>query len=441
MRKYTQLCLVIVTVISVIILLMYRSEYRQLKYVLDVVNFVGRKDEIAMVRLENQTNFYHHSNYEFNEPLPVWQRIGNGFHAYSSFWRRPNMLVEGGEVLTIVAGLKHSIVSFKCEAVYADNRSQKGKFVFAREEMPGGSASQEEFVIYKFICKLPRGSDKPWTVSFTDQSTKVAQSVAVRSLDNSTAKELLTMTLCVDLLPQKEPQIRHDDFNLLQFFVHHHLVGVEEFLVYDFNRMSATVKRILFLNGIKLNVFPFNFPFATSSPELMRQFVEMDCLLRTSNAVKYTSVATLDEYLYTNGNLGSNPQPLLQMLKNHAFADDAKLQIASNEICAHDTRRILSDNLILESENAANPSYLFRTNAIFLRGSNSVIKTADSAKLPRLSRELAFVNHYKICNQKKKADQQTNSITEWRSSISEDFRTFVDQLSVSTNSILRTIQN
>lgn len=130
MRKYTQLCLVVITIVSIIVLLMYRNEYKQLKYVLDVVNFIGRKDEIALIHLENQTNFHQQSQYQFNEPLPIWQRIGNNFHAYSSFWIKPNDLRAGGELISIIVGLSHSIVSFKCELKYPDGKTQKGKFVF-----------------------------------------------------------------------------------------------------------------------------------------------------------------------------------------------------------------------------------------------------------------------------------------------------------------------
>lgn len=441
MRKYTQLSLVIITVISVIVLLMYRSEYRQLKYVLDVVNFVGRKDEIALVRLENQTNFYHHSNYEFNEPLPVWQRIGNGFHAYSSFWRRPNKLVEGGEVITIVAGLKHSVVSFACESVYADSQTQKGQFRYTPVVVaPQNESIEQEFLIYKFICKIPKDAGKPWMIRFTDLNTKTAHNVAVRDLEDNKAKDLLTFTVCVDLLPKNEPHPPQDDFNLLQFFIHHHLIGIEEFLIYDFHKMSASVQRLLFLNGIRLNVFPFNFPFEMSSPEVMRTFIEMDCLLRTSNAVKYTTIVSTNDYIYTNGNIGSTPQPLLQMLKNRVFEDEMKFQLATNEICSQKNRKILSDNLIIESENQAEmPVYLYRTNAIFKRGKLDTVIGMSSNKYTRLNRELVFGNHYKTCA-RNKTNPKSNNLIEWRSKLSDEFRKFVDQLSVSTNSILRTIQ-
>lgn len=41
MRKYQQLLLLLVSIISVTVLLIYKSENNRLKYVLEVVNFFG----------------------------------------------------------------------------------------------------------------------------------------------------------------------------------------------------------------------------------------------------------------------------------------------------------------------------------------------------------------------------------------------------------------
>jgi hypothetical protein len=111
MRKYQQLFLVVVSVISLVILLMYRTENNRLKNVLDVVNFFGRTDDAAVIRIENSSTS---SIYDFSSPLPVWQRIGNGFHSYSSFYQK-STLEPGSVIITIVAGMAHSIVNFNCQ--------------------------------------------------------------------------------------------------------------------------------------------------------------------------------------------------------------------------------------------------------------------------------------------------------------------------------------
>lgn len=444
MRKYTQLCLVLITVVSIIVLLMYRNEYKQLKYVLDVVNFIGRKDEIALIHLENQTNVYQQSLYQFNEPMPIWQRIGNGFHGYSSFWLKPNDLRAGGELITIVVGLKHSIVSFKCELNYADGKTQKGKFVFIREDIAGDNgsdASGENFIVYKFVCKVNKDFGIPSQILFTDLSTKIRHTLWVRNLQRKNIKELLTMTLCVDLLPKNQTQLDPfmGEFNLLQFFIHHQLIGIDEFLVYDSSIITSTLQKTLFSRGIKLNIFPFNFPFDMNQRTKTRKIIEFDCLLRTSNSVKYTTILTPRDYIYTNGDLMTKPQPLLQMLKNPLFGTDVQLEIITNPICRYKVKKILSDNLLLSSNVSIDfhKIFLYKTNYIFTRNNN--VATNQNSANSRLNKNLVFNNHYSDCDKlvAHNTDGITDNPVEWRSLISNEFRQFVDQIGVNVNALLR----
>lgn len=444
MRKYTQLCLVLMTIISIIVLLMYRNEYKQLKYVLDVVNFIGRKDEISLIHLENQTNFYPESSYQFNEPMPVWQRIGNGFHAYSSFWLKPNELKAGGELITIVGGLKHSIVSFKCELNYDDGRVQKGKFVFIREDIvgddPSGASNDEHFIVYKFVCKVNKDFGIPKHAIFTDLNTKAKHKLYIRNLTHKNIKELLTMTVCVNLVPKNQTEINPflTEFNLLQFFLHHQLIGVDEFLVYDSSMISSTLRQNLFSHGIKLNAFPFNFPFDISQSTKIRKLIEMDCLLRTSNSVKYTTILTARDYIYTNGNLMTKPHQLLQMLKNPLYGTDVQLEILTNPICRHQIKKIFSDNLLI-SINASsidtNKIFLYKTNYIFTRNNN--VASNPNAANARLNKNLIFNNHYSDCDNKYNQIINNNNPIEWRSVISDEFREYVDQIGVHINALLR----
>lgn len=444
MRKYTQLCLVVITVVSVIVLLMYRNEYKQLKYVLDVVNFIGRKDEIALIRLENQTNVYQQSSFVFNYPLPIWQRIGNGFHAYSSFWIRPNGLRAGGELITIAIGLKHSIVSFRCDLNYPDRRVQKGKFMFVREDAnvtanDVGGGVVEPFIVYKFVCKVQKDYGTPDQITFTDIKTKSRHRVRVRNLKRKDVNEMLTMSLCVDLLPHNQTHSDpfYTDFNLQQFFVHHQLLGIDEFLVYDYDVISPPLKQTLFSHGIKLNIFPFNFPFEMGQRNKTRKIIELDCLLRTSNSVKYTMIVTPRDYIYTNGYIGSTPQPLLQMLRSPLYGKDVKLEVATNAICAHKMKKIMADNLLL-SANARidTPAMLYKTNAIFMGNNN--VATSHEVGAARINKSLIFSNHYSDC-ESAEGERVDESLVEWRAGLPIDFRRFVDEIAVQENSLLRVV--
>lgn len=89
MRKYQQLALLLISVFSVVVLLMYKSENNRLKYVLKYVNFFGRNDAAVLRRLQNGTGSEAELRLPksaFSKPLPVWQLIGDSFHAYSAYW-------------------------------------------------------------------------------------------------------------------------------------------------------------------------------------------------------------------------------------------------------------------------------------------------------------------------------------------------------------------
>lgn len=108
MRKYQQLILVVISIISVSILIVYKSENERLNNVLNVINFFGQKDSLNLIKVENYSNF----SYRFDYPLPLWQNLNNDFHAYSAFWKK-NSLVIGGEVVIIAVGSIHSAASFQ----------------------------------------------------------------------------------------------------------------------------------------------------------------------------------------------------------------------------------------------------------------------------------------------------------------------------------------
>lgn len=108
MRKYQQLGLVLVSLISIGILIVYRSENERLNNVLSVINFFGQKDTLNLVKIENYSNF----TYKFHYPLPAWSNLGNDFYGYSAFWKK-NDLKKGGEAISIVVASIHSTVSFQ----------------------------------------------------------------------------------------------------------------------------------------------------------------------------------------------------------------------------------------------------------------------------------------------------------------------------------------
>lgn len=436
MRKYTQLCLVLITAASVAVLLVYRNEYKQLKYVLEVVNFISRKDEIALVRLENHTKYYG-SEYEFDNPVPIWQRIGKGFHAYSSFWIKQS-LKSGGELITIAVGLKHSIVGFKCQLKYENQSVQTGKFVFIREDVIGSNDQllHENFIVYKFVCKVTKNFGVPKYVIFTDTSTKAEHSMRVRNLESKHIKELGTTALCVDMISMNQTDPLISDLNILQYFFHHNLIGIDEFLVYDSDVVSASVRNILQKNGITLNLLPFNFPFETGNDMKIQKVIETDCLLRTANSIKYSIVSTPKHYIYPNENL-KDFTSVLKILRGHAYQNDYQFEIVTNRVCHHPSKKILSDNLYYNNSGWIDDYriILYKTNELF--NTNYLNANSMTGLKIQLKRNDIFNNEYGECrsNRNNQNDEDTN--LQWRSTVSHPFQNYVDKIGIELNGLLK----
>ena len=422
MRKYQQLCLVIISILSITILLIYRSENSRLKYVLEVVNFFGRDSDLAI-----NSNLPH----DFTNPLPLWQRIGTDLHAYSSFWYQ-EPLTKGGLVITIVAGLKKSPVSFNCDAVLADERVIKGKFLFVRcedEKAPPNTATEEKlnenFVVYQFVCKLPMERDVPKSIIFTDIISKSRHTVAVRDLNHKTRNPKNRLTECLDLLPSSfltTPDRKYfmTDHNLLEYFFHHQVVGIDEFIIYDNGAVDGYLKETLLKHGIRAYVLPFNFPFEFSNDKKIKRILQMDCEFRAYSLSDYYILKKPNEYIYTNSYLKSNNSSLLLLDDSHTLA----FEVFTNNVClSNKPEEIISKNLN-KIESYLNQQ---EDKTFPVLKKPKVISFGDSAELPKkpvtLFNERFFINRYISCDNKTKLHTSL-----WNENVNAQFLQYLNKV-------------
>lgn len=396
MRKYQQLILVVVSVLSVTCLLIYRSENYRLKYVLDVVNFFGQNERIHKEDI----------SFEYTSPFPIWQRIGSGFHAYSSFWHRDTL-----EITTIVVGMKHSPVSFKCEAEIVSNTSSTvvlGKFGFLREEVKTDdflsanlNKPAEEYIIYKFICKIKDKLGVPTNIVFTDVKTKARHVVGVRDLARHNATHQQQLVSCVNLIsPTSEPMRRfyENEPNLLEYFYHHLVLGVDEFIVYDnTGLMTLGVKKQLASKGVRVNLLPFNFPFEMGADENVRRVLQMDCELRTLKISRYFLTAQPNEYLYPDTFFNTNNSTFAFI---EAMADSSanRFAVRTNNVCLNTseirTSKMIWDNRMLaEKQDLKTPALVSRNPFYFNRPKVGGLLDAPS----KLLFHRVFANRYVEC--------------------------------------------
>lgn len=425
MRKYQQLALVLISISCIAILLVYKSENNRLKYVLEVVNIFGRSDAASLIRIDNSTR-YRSVPYDFDSPLPVWQRVGSDVYVYSAYWQK-NDLEVGGTVVAIAVGLENAIVNFKCQVQHGGKDVVTGRFYFVRIESPTGSVAApngEVFVIYKFLCKVKRDFGQPTEVIFTDATHSIKRYVPLRVIESKSVPQKMTMTACVDLNNYLELE---DEFRkpsaVLQYFLHHQIIGVDDFIVYNSNSLDSVTTSLLFNHGIRINLLPFNFPFDLTNKQQNRQLIELDCLMRNYNAAKYTFVGAINEYLYPNSRLRNNNQFLKYASK--VSSDVTQFVVATRTICVDNRKKIFSDNLLYDVEAPKERQfYIYRPQDYNQTGS------PDATKSLNVDRNIMFMHRYV-----EKCVSKTD-LYDWTTTLEGEFLQYVTEVGRELNKLI-----
>ncbi|TMW42414.1 hypothetical protein DOY81_012506, partial [Sarcophaga bullata] len=225
MRKYQQLLLLIISCVSVGVLFMYKTENNRLKDVLHVINFFGRNDAAILKKIENNATM----NYlvDYMHPLGVWQSIGDHFHGYSAHWKRNEL----GTPTTI-----------------------QGKFRFQKIDRDGED-DNSEFTRYNFYCRVTRDFGLAESVSFSDltSNSKDGHSLKLRFVKvvDQLSKKLAVqpLTVCVDLFSKEMFNMTSSDKQgpeLLEFFMHHFTLGIEDFVIYNGDNLPHYLLPILY---------------------------------------------------------------------------------------------------------------------------------------------------------------------------------------------------
>lgn len=410
MRKYQQLILLLLTIGSVTVLVMYKKENARLKYVLDVVNFFGRSDVDALLKMENISVAT--TVFDLGYPLATWQWMGSDFHAYSAFWRQ--RIGGGGEVVVIAAGLSSAVVNFKCFVRFHDRGKMKGKFGFSRVK----EDSNDEFSVYKFVCKYDGQLRKVAAVTFTDVVSLREHTLSVRDIQSRTIKDKIHLAVCLDLTTI---DANLDSFTnittLQQFFFHYHIIGADEFIVYGSDGMTSFVRARLQRYGIQPNVFPFNFPFAKTTKN--RAIIELDCLYRTSNVAEYAVVVGLNEYYYPYTAKFKPNTPFNDFLSQFP-ADTTRYEIAARNICIYPRNMILSDNNLAELTSQSDDQRYYLHRPQF---DHEIVKSVV------IERKRLAVNRYINCT-------DGANLFDWRNLIDDASLSYINTVSKQLNLLL-----
>jgi len=429
MRKYQQLVLLLISCLSVSFLLMYKTENNRLKYVLKYVNFFGRNDAAVLRRLENGTK--EDGAQVLWRPLPVWQVIGDSFHAYSAFWMR-NELVAGGEAHVLVVGKKGAVVDFRCSLDLLGGRSVQGKFRFQRDSIESlVDDKSSNFTSYHFFCQVSRDFGQPGSVSFTDiTTTRSPVRLRLRNLRPASKKDddkvvavahRLPATVCVDLVGfNMTSKFARNENALLQFFLFHQALGIENFLVYNHDELPEEVLHLLERTNIHLYGLPFNFPFQQSNGTRSRihQLLLTDCLLRNVNHAGFTLLLRPNELFFPNSKFsGDQVKGSLQQQLRHFSSEITRFELATMSVCFDDRKKLLPDNVQYDPERRSEFKTLL--NRLELPPAQLLASTSDV----ELSLSTGFVHRYVDCDH-----VGSDGLHDWRNAVREDFMEHINVL-------------
>lgn len=288
----------------------------------------------------------------------------------------------------------------------------------------------DQFLVYKFLCKTQREYGTPKNLIFINTETKSEHYLPVRQLTikNQMQLDKSFVTVCLDLNSYNRSFT--DDFindtNVAQYFLHYELIGIRNFIIYNsnVNQMNQHVVDLLTNKyGVRLNVLPYNFPFAMSSLVKNRAIIEADCLLRTSGLTKYVMVSSLDEYFYPSQKL-SPSSPIIKLF-NHYSSEVNRFEISTKAVCIDPYRKIHSDN--------DRYSVDVKTRIFFIQKNeypyNDKPLNDIGKKSIEIDRNLGVIHKYMKCPSKL-------DVYDWRTTMLEPHKDYIIFISKELNKLL-----
>jgi hypothetical protein len=308
MKKYYQLALVIISLVSVVTLLFYRHEYNRLRYVLEVLNFFGKpggqqsgvtSDECIAGNSSHGKKFLN-----FDEPVPTWQRVGGTHFVYSAYWE---LSEEGRRVKALSVEFGDSIPNFGCSFWFEDrDASVLGTFSFSKIAVKeavnevSGDKNKPRITGYYLFCIAKDVTNVPYGVAFykTDDAVPSKAFIPVYYANEKLPFSNSTAVCITASLTPGLPKSA-----VAEFFGYHQLVGIKNYIIYN---GGLPGKVLTFLDGtsmhdgfgLDVSVLPWNFPVASLQTEAVaRMMMEQDCLLRTMGKVHNVAVLTWEQYI------------------------------------------------------------------------------------------------------------------------------------------------
>ncbi|MCL4117881.1 UNVERIFIED_CONTAM: hypothetical protein GTU68_023564 [Idotea baltica] len=347
MRKYQQLALALVSVISLMAFLFYKHEYDRLRYTLEYLEMFGSSPSDVGANPICGSSKYRRV---YTTPS-MWTILSSDIVVYSSFWDEGNGLANPFiRTITLVKKSDKPPDELQCKILFEMNLKDVNA-VCSLEHVKLRNHAQfstedSNIQIANLICK-PEDKERnvPYLTQFKIGNQDWAPPVLIQ--ESESWKSVANIT-CACVFSSTVPV---SSLRLVEFISHHSILGVEKFVFFG-TILTPLVRKLLDKYGEESNIFyeekSFTLPSGFSlNDEERRTIIERDCLYRHRDTHENILVLKMSEFLVPRSY--NSLQEVLLSAGSGDSASVAEFHFVSQRVCLDQTHTKQTD-LLLDSQ-------------------------------------------------------------------------------------------
>ncbi|KAK8765064.1 hypothetical protein V5799_032330 [Amblyomma americanum] len=357
MKKYTQLALIVICILSVLALLICERRYANMKVILEVMDVFETKD--AAVKCDRQIELLRRSQLDSGNAVtpivfPVWREVfafeSSSLFVYAAYW---DVADDGANVSRVVAVVERDLPADLVCFLWFDSEHNVRADVLTVVTLRGADQGSGDLASSAVVleCAVRDVSIEPVGVSFSATSasgrTEKSQIIPLESTRAPAVNLTRNFSVCVPPISAAVTPL-----TLVEFVTYHRHLGVDDFVFYDADALPDAKRLLAAVPGrtlASLNLLPWNLPKRFSNVSDSARIA--DCLLRTKkrarNAVfletnQFVSLAAAKDLNELSRGLsslnprghgaGNNTRTPLVLFHTHYFCDEFSDDIVASSL-------------------------------------------------------------------------------------------------------------
>ncbi|KAA0203983.1 hypothetical protein HAZT_HAZT009128 [Hyalella azteca] len=380
MRKYQQLTLAIMAVVSFVAFIYYKHEYERLRYTLQYMETFGEPPPLDK-EMSQQCLFM--AQLRSATPAAEWTTVSPDIAVYTSFWDDYSGLGEAKlRTIALISNSLHPTNDLDVKVSY-----ETGEYVLASCEMEKAEnrnhvrGASDAFHVVYLVCSPVYTKDTqhlhtvaPYLVQFSTEQGKWTDYKFVHESDSY--KTMLDKSaVCVP--PNTSPT---HSLNYVEFISFYQVLGVKKFVFYG-NGLTPTTRELLnkYVDEMAIMVEEKSFNYVPALHSLQsgeglktleyitRQVVELDCMYRHRDAFENVIVLSINEFIIPN-----QKQSLLEVLKSLSGASGrgkavSEFHLSTQKVCVDPQHGISQPSNLLLSQQTRSAGGLAEEGTAILR--------------------------------------------------------------------------